>query len=216
MRNQENGMLILHDESGRHSEHHWVLNQPEMTIGREEDCEIVLNDRKVSRHHARIVRDREGYLLFDLKSKNGTFINGEPAAYGQRLHDGDEIQIAVSFRLTFVDAGATVPLFFNASQARGVQLDKEARAVYVNGRELSPPLSPAQFRLLELLYENRDRVVSRDEIVEAVWPESAGEGVSEQAIDALVRRLRERLAEADPDWQYVVTVRGHGFRLDLP
>jgi DNA-binding response OmpR family regulator len=38
--------------------------------------------------------------------------------------------------------------------------------------------------------------------------------VSEQAIDALVRRLRDRLAELDPDHRYVVTVRGHGFRLE--
>jgi DNA-binding response OmpR family regulator len=50
--------------------------------------------------------------------------------------------------------------------------------------------------------------------VEAVWPEAAEEGVSDQAMDALVRRLRERVGELDPDHQYIVTVRGHGFRLD--
>jgi DNA-binding winged helix-turn-helix (wHTH) protein len=59
-------------------------------------------------------------------------------------------------------------------------------------------------------------VVSRQEVVEKVWPESVAEGVSEQAIDALVRRLRERLAEVDKSHNYVVTVRGHGFRLDNP
>ncbi len=47
-----------------------------------------------------------------------------------------------------------------------------------------------------------------------MWAEDESEGVSEQAIDALARRLRERIAEADPDHQYVVTVRGHGFRLE--
>ena len=57
---------------------------------------------------------------------------------------------------------------------------------------------------------------SRDQVVETVWPEAMGEGVSEQAIDALVRRLRDRLSEADPDVQYVVTVRGHGFRIENP
>jgi len=72
----------------------------------------------------------------------------------------------------------------------------------------------AQYRLLELLYDGEGRVCSRDEIVEAVWPEAAEEGVSDQAIDALVRRLRERVGEVDPDHQYIVTVRGHGFRLD--
>jgi DNA-binding response OmpR family regulator len=49
--------------------------------------------------------------------------------------------------------------------------------------------------------------------VAAVWPDALEEGVSEQAIDALVRRLRDRLAELDKDHEYVATVRGHGFRL---
>ena len=67
-----------------------------------------------------------------------------------------------------------------------------------------------------MLYTNSHRVCTREEVVEVVWPEAMGEGVSEQAIDALVRRLRDRLAEADNDWQYIITVRGHGFRLDNP
>jgi DNA-binding response OmpR family regulator len=57
-------------------------------------------------------------------------------------------------------------------------------------------------------------VVTREEIVREVWPEAQGLGVSEQAIDALVRRLRDRLTEVDPDHNYIVTVRGHGFRFE--
>ena len=38
----------------------------------------------------------------------------------------------------------------------------------------------------------------------------------DQALDALIRRLRDRLAEADPGHEYVVTVRGHGLRLENP
>ena len=70
--------------------------------------------------------------------------------------------------------------------------------------------------LLELLYQEPGRVYSRDAVVEAVWPEDDRDGISEQAIDALARRLRERLAEVDPSTRYVVTVRGHGLRLDNP
>ncbi len=69
-------------------------------------------------------------------------------------------------------------------------------------------------RLLELLLDRRGEAVSRDGVVEAVWPEEAAQGISEQAIDALVRRLRERLAALDPDHNYIHTIRGHGFRLD--
>jgi DNA-binding winged helix-turn-helix (wHTH) protein len=85
--------------------------------------------------------------------------------------------------------------------------------VTIGDEELIPPLSLAQFRLLQVLYEAGSAVVDRDEIVEAVWPGTGGAGVSEQAIDALVRRLRDRLVELD-EHEYVVTVRGHGFRLD--
>ena len=67
-----------------------------------------------------------------------------------------------------------------------------------------------------LLYNSAGRICTRDQVIETVWPDAVGEGVSEQAIDALVRRLRDRLAEIDPDWQYIITVRGHGFRLNNP
>jgi DNA-binding response OmpR family regulator len=94
-----------------------------------------------------------------------------------------------------------------------VEIDPGSRQVWVDGHELSPPLSAAQFALLHLLYTHANNVVSRDEIARTVWPEAAG-AVSEQAIDALVRRLRDRLAEGNPHHQYIVTVRGHGFMLD--
>ena len=92
-------------------------------------------------------------------------------------------------------------------------IDAAQRAVIIDGQELSPPLSLAQFRLLELLYNADGAVCSRDDIIEVVWPGTEGLGVSEQAIDALVRRLRDRLSELD-DHNYIVTIRGHGFRLE--
>ena len=88
-----------------------------------------------------------------------------------------------------------------------------SRAVRIQGKELIPPLSLAQFRLLEALYDANGAVVDRDAIVDVVWPGTDGSGVTEQAIDALVRRLRDRLVELD-EYEYVVTIRGHGFKLD--
>jgi len=213
-------MLILQGEDQR-----WPLDKDHLTIGRGPDCDIILPDRVVSRRHACIERRNGDYFIVDDHSKNGTFVNGEPVTDEPRqLIDGDEIQIALRFRLTFVDAGATAPLSLEEpitlTPARGPQsglrLDDTRRTVTVQGRVLEPPLSVAQYRLLRRLVQAQGAVVSREEIVEAVWPESHGEGVSEQAIDALVRRLRERLAELDPDHQYIVTVRGHGFRLENP
>src|SRR5690606_7207331 len=101
-------------------------------------------------------------------------------------------------------------------QGGRLQLDRDARRVFINNAELDPPLSLPQYRLLELLFDGLGAVRTREEVVSFVWPEAASEGVSEQAIDALVRRLRDRINEVDPDHQYIVTVRGHGFRLDNP
>jgi DNA-binding response OmpR family regulator len=70
--------------------------------------------------------------------------------------------------------------------------------------------------VLELLYERQGQVVSRRELTAAVWGDMEALEVSEQALDALIRRLRERLASLDPTFNYIVTVRGHGLRLDSP
>lgn len=207
---KEMPMLIL--QEGRETSQEWVLDREVITIGREESNDIVLPDRLVSRHHAQIQRQGERYVLQDCSSKNGTFVNGRQLREPYVLQDGDEIQIALRFRLFFVDAEATAPLFFEGRV--GLRLDKGAKRVWVGGQELIPPLSSAQYRLLQLLYDKAGKVCSRDEIIQAVWPESAEEGVSEQAIDALVRRLRDRIGKVDPSHQYIVTVRGHGFRLD--
>jgi hypothetical protein len=184
-----------------------------LLIGRDESCDLVIAERQVSRHHARLTREEDRYILADLGSKNGTFVNGQQLTKPHVLHDGDEVQIAFCCKLAFVGADATAPVIFEGS-LHGLAMDLESKRVWIGGQELDPPLSLAQYRLLALLYTEPGRVYSRDEVVDAVWPEDDRDGISEQAIDALARRLRERLAETDPDTQYVVTVRGHGFRLE--
>jgi DNA-binding response OmpR family regulator len=143
-------------------------------------------------------------------------VNGQEVEGNCVLRDGDEIQIALAVRLLFVGAEATAPLEVSASMLRriGLLLDADERRVWIGNQDVTPPLSLAQFTLLEALYRGEGRVVSREEVVSAVWPDTAAEGISDQAIDALVRRLRERLREFDESHQYVVTVRGHGFRFE--
>jgi DNA-binding winged helix-turn-helix (wHTH) protein len=57
-------------------------------------------------------------------------------------------------------------------------------------------------------------VVTRNELIGIVWKDDVTEGVSDQALDAMIRRLRTRLSQIDPEKEYIVTVRGHGLRLD--
>jgi hypothetical protein len=204
----ENPVLVTHDGQ------RWAIDTTPFIIGRGDDCHLVLAERQVSRQHIRILHENGQYILHDLDSKNGTHLNGMQVKGSVPLNDGDEIQIALAVKLVFYGSDATLPLTFDMPEPSGsLLLDLDQRSVIVNGQELEPPLSLAQFRLLLLLYEADGAVCNRDAIVETVWPGTGGAGVSEQAIDALVRRLRDRLAELD-DYNYVVTVRGHGFRLD--
>jgi DNA-binding response OmpR family regulator len=215
---QEVPLLMIQD--GPLAGREFRLDREAMTLGRGEECDFVVPDRQISRVHMRIRREATGYVLEDLGSKNGTFVNGRQVQSGapELLQDGDEIQLALCVRMLFVGAEATVPLAGRdelPAASGGLRLDKAQRRVWIGDHELQPPLSLAQYRLLELLSDASGRVVSREEVVAGVWPEAVEEGVSEQAIDALVRRLRDRLAELGKDREYVVTVRGHGFRLAL-
>ncbi len=212
-------MLII--ESGQLAGQRWLVDSDVVVIGREVGlADLLLPERQVSRRHAKIERTPAGFVLSDLDSKNGTFLNGKEVKETKLLQDGDEIQIALCVKIAFVGSDATAPL--NArpiSKAmrpvvRGIRLDKEGRRVYLAEQEIDPPLSLQQYRLLELLIDANGALVARAEIVEKVWEGENSFGVSEQAIDALVRRLRDRLNERDPDHEYIVTVRGHGLRFE--
>jgi DNA-binding response OmpR family regulator len=67
-----------------------------------------------------------------------------------------------------------------------------------------------------MLYDNQDQVIARKDIIEEIWGADNAVDVSEQALDALVRRLRDRLAAVEPSYPFIITVRGHGLRLDNP
>jgi DNA-binding response OmpR family regulator len=191
----------------------WPLGEPVTAIGRWQDNDVVVDDRWVSRYHARIRREDDHYVIEDLDSKNGTFVNGRRITGPAVLSDGDQVQVTPLITLTFVGYAATAPLPGEMRPA-GLEFDMTARQVYVCGQLLEPPLSQAQFTFLALLAEQPGRVYSRDEVISVVWPEDEAEGVSDEAIDALVRRIRLRLRELDPEREYVVTIRGYGFKLE--
>lgn len=207
---KEAALLVWMD--GEEIKGQWSLAEG-ATIGRWKDNDIVIDDRWVSRHHAHVQRLDERYLLEDLESKNGTQVNGHRIAGPTALSDGDVIQVTPLVKLVFVDYGSTAPLP-EGLKAPGLALTLGTRQVRVQGHLLEPQLSHAQFTFLALLQEQPGKVYSRDEIIRAVWPEAQAEGVSDEAIDALVRRVRLRLREIDSANEYIVTVRGYGFKLE--
>lgn len=200
----------------------WIL-RGDVIVGRDDSCNVIIQNRQVSRYHARFITLPHGVQLEDLGSKNGTHINGHEVVEPIMLQDGDVIQIAFAQQFIYLSSDSTLPLEAPPEKPTEIipthhllRLDKRSRRVWIGDEELLPPLSVSQYQLLELLFDNPGRVVSRAELVQAVWGKEDAIGVSEQALDALVRRLRDRLAEIDSEHQFLITVRGHGLRMDNP
>jgi serine phosphatase RsbU (regulator of sigma subunit)/pSer/pThr/pTyr-binding forkhead associated (FHA) protein len=84
----------------------YPLARRRVSIGRSRDSDIFLPDQWLSRHHAAIEERPDGYWVSDLKSKNGTLLNGEPVRDWHRLRPGDVITLG-EHTLTFcAEAGA--------------------------------------------------------------------------------------------------------------
>jgi DNA-binding response OmpR family regulator len=93
-----------------------------------------------------------------------------------------------------------------------VEIDTASMILRVAGAPVAT--TAREFRLLEYLARHAARVFTRDQLLDAVWVE--GSFVTPRSIDVYVRRLREKI-EPDPDNPiYLKTVRGIGYRFDVP
>lgn len=154
--------------------------KPPITIGREEDNAIQLNDERVSRFHAKIQIDDDRIILTDLQSTNGTRVNGH-AVQMHVLQIGDQLAIGRcllvygsqqqieetirSRQITVEPAGATISfesgefdLVVNANK----DPDEEVPRLFPAGfPELPGPLRPAQVaQLADVLAHIHDRIQS--------------------------------------------------------
>jgi len=93
-----------------------------------------------------------------------------------------------------------------------LEIDGSSMTVKVEGRSVLTTVR--EFRLLEYLAAHRGRVFTRDQLLDAVWKETAF--VTPRSVDVYVRRIREKI-EADPRHpRYLKTLRGIGYRLESP
>jgi DNA-binding response OmpR family regulator len=93
-------------------------------------------------------------------------------------------------------------------------LEIDAAAMTVNVRGDAVTTTATEFRLLHYLAQHAGRVFTRDQILDAVWKETTY--VSPRSVDVYVRKLREKI-ENDPEQpRYLKTVRGTGYRFEVP
>jgi two-component system phosphate regulon response regulator PhoB len=100
------------------------------------------------------------------------------------------------------------PLEPDVVRFEDIVIDSSAMILTVRGQPV--PTTATEFRLLDYLARHPGRVFTRDQLLDAVWRETAF--VTPRSVDVYVRRLREKI-EVDPEQpQYLRTVRGAGYR----
>ena len=94
-----------------------------------------------------------------------------------------------------------------------IEFFPETNEIKQGNESLTDKLSPSEFKLLRYLAQNKDKVCEKEEIINAVWSDAATqEGVTDQALDQIVYRLRRKI-ETDPNTPiHLHTIKGRGYR----
>lgn len=193
----------------------FTLNKTVTVVGRRtpyNQPDIELNDEVVSRRHLEILLKDGKYWVRDLGSTNGTMLNDDRLIAGNLYELKHNCKIGLGVEGT---AARTVLVFKETedtgiiprkgspaikhgavSEVTWLNIDEGKKEVLVDGKPRK--LSKKEYDLLLFLYQNAGNVCSRDEIIEAVWPESRDpSAISDATLDQLVHRLREKV-EPDP------------------
>lgn len=112
------------------------------------------------------------------------------------------------------------PLFLAYVLAHGsvgeqaLWLDEAAAVAWVEGRPVTD-LSPLEFDLLRYLHRRRGEVCTREQIIAVLYPDEAigADGAADNRVDSLMRHLRKAVEPAPDHPRYLLTVRGHGYKL---
>lgn len=141
-----------------------------LTIGRAQDADLTLQDRFLSRRHARLFRDGERLLIEDLGSQNGTFVNDSRIEGAMELRAGDEVRLSASV-LAVEEAGE------ERAPGSATALFRPASDILAR-REAPPPSGRAsaetlaryaeRLRLVNEVHQALARSVGLDELLELI------------------------------------------------
>lgn len=81
----------------------------------------------------------------------------------------------------------------------------------VTRNDVETSLTPVEFRLLSLFIQNPLRTLTREQILQKLW-DIDGEFINDNALSVFVRRLREKLEDDPSNPEYIITVRGSGYK----
>jgi two-component system response regulator RegX3 len=91
-------------------------------------------------------------------------------------------------------------------------VDTASGAVTLNGKSVES-LTALEYKLMLLLFQNRDRLIDKYQIVTSVWGESYIDEVDDARIEKLISRLRQKIEPDPANPRFLTTVRGRGYKL---
>jgi DNA-binding winged helix-turn-helix (wHTH) protein len=181
-------------------------------MGRDTSCDYPVENERLSRQHVQIASQGGRWFVTDLQSTNGTYLNGHKLLANEEkaLTDGDEIQLGKIIVFRFSDPSKTTSETYSQVMTPGLWLNVETGEVFVQMQVVSPPFSARQFALLQKLSQNSGKIFKKEQIIETLWPSDNPQGITDQAIDAEIYRIKERLRALDAEHDYIQSVRGLG------
>ena len=163
-----------------------VTLKERLTVGRDPRNDVVLPGRDVSQSHLEIVRQADGgYLLRDLFSTNGTFLNGQRITAPAPIRDGDRLRVgATTFAL---HDGALLP----SSEKNNTRITVQDLTKTVQSLDTKQPLN---------LLENVNLVIEPKEFVALLGPSGSGKSTFMDAINGRRRATGGRVLVNDDDF----------------
>ena len=183
--------VVVSSPSGSEQQR-FVFDKPEITIGRVPGNDVVLPHGSVSRRHARIVIKEEKFILVDLRSTNGTFVNGRRITSPLVITEHDHLSIG-DLRISVEEEEAPTTEWFPAPSLDPVEerllaaiaaRDHASRIVYADWLEERGDAARAEFLRLQ------DRLLG-------VSPEDPAFRAGRERLEVLARDL-------DVDWRHAV------------
>lgn len=114
----------------------------------------------------------------------------------------------------------TIPLFesyiaqqITASKVEKITYDSAMNEIKKGSENLTERLSPSEFRLLRYLITNEGKVCEKDELISSVWKDTqTQEGVTDQALDQIIYRLRKKIEDDPNNPTHIQTIKGRGVK----
>ncbi|MGE5041625.1 MAG: winged helix-turn-helix domain-containing protein [Candidatus Levyibacteriota bacterium] len=117
------------------------------------------------------------------------------------------------------DGKIMIPLFeanlrnFPQPSAEKISYNPETNEIWQGKENLTDKLSSSEFKLLRYLIQNKEKVCEKEEIISAVWTDSqTQEGVTDQALDQIIYRVRKKIEEDPNNPVHITTVKGRGYK----